>query len=227
MKCSMRNAVRLRLLAGVLSLAALLPGSVLPAAAQGVTTGSMAGVVMDTNMMPVRDAQVIAIHLPSGTTYEAATRADGRFFIPGMRVGGPYSVTVAYSGSGGTAFSPLTHEDIDVNLGVASDLSFTVKPISVQEEVTVTAIIDPVFSSSRTGAATSVDRAEIALIPTLNGRISDVTRLTPQSSGSSFAGADNRMNNITVDGSSFNNSFGLGGQPGDRTGVAPISLEAI
>ena len=35
------------------------------------------------------------------------------------------------------------------------------------------------------------------------------------------------MNNITVDGSSFNNSFGLGGQPGDRTGVAPISLEAI
>ena len=227
MKCSMRNAVRLRLLTGVLSLAALLPGSVLPAAAQGVTTGSMAGMVMDTNMAPVRDAQVIAIHLPSGTTYEAVTRADGRFFIPGMRVGGPYSVTVAYSGSGGTAFSPLTHEDINVNLGVASDLSFTVKPISVQEEVTVTAIVDPVFSSSRTGAATSVDREEIALIPTLNGRISDVTRLTPQSSGSSFAGADNRMNNITVDGSSFNNSFGLGGQPGDRTGVAPISLEAI
>jgi hypothetical protein len=27
------------------------------------------------------------------------------------------------------------------------------------------------------------------------------------------------MNNITVDGSSFNNSFGLAGQPGDRTGV--------
>ena len=35
------------------------------------------------------------------------------------------------------------------------------------------------------------------------------------------------MNNITVDGSYFNNSFGLAGQPGDRTGVAPISLEAI
>src|ERR671930_476906 len=35
------------------------------------------------------------------------------------------------------------------------------------------------------------------------------------------------MNNITVDGAYFNNSFGLAGQPGDRTGVAPISLEAI
>ncbi len=35
------------------------------------------------------------------------------------------------------------------------------------------------------------------------------------------------MNNITIDGSYFNNSFGLAGQPGDRTGVAPVSLEAI
>ena len=223
MKCSMRNAVR-SLLIGVLSLAAALPASVSPAVAQGVTTGSMAGVVLDANM-PVRDAQVIAIH---------ALGHDLRGGIPGRRPllhsgharRGPHSVTVAHGGTGGTAFAPQTKEDVTVNLGVSSDLSFTVTAIA-QEEVTVTAIVDPVFSSSRTGAATSVDREEIALIPTLNGRISDVTRLTPQSSGSQFAGADNRMNNITVDGSSFNTSFGLGGQPGDRTNVAPISLEAI
>ena len=66
------------------------------------------------------------------------------------------------------------------------------------------------------------------MLPTVSGRINDMTRLTPQYGGSgTFAGQDNRMNNITVDGSYFNNSFGLGGQPGDRTGVAPISLEAI
>ena len=35
------------------------------------------------------------------------------------------------------------------------------------------------------------------------------------------------MNNMTVNGAAFNNSFGLGGQPGERTGVAPISMEAI
>ena len=92
----------------------------------------------------------------------------------------------------------------------------------------MTAQVDPVFSSSRTGAATAVSRADIAELPTISGRISDVTRLTPQASGTSFAGQDNRQNNMTVDGSYFNSPFGLGeGQPGGRTGVAPISLESI
>jgi outer membrane receptor protein involved in Fe transport len=194
---------------------------------QGVTTGALNGIVMDDQMRPIAGASVIAVHVPSGTSYEAKTRADGRFTIPAMRVGGPYSVTVTYTSGVGTAFEPQTQEDITVQLGVAADLTFRVRSIAVQETVTVSATVDPVFSSSHTGAATAIGRQEIALIPTLNGRIGDVTRLTPQSNGSNFVGQDTRMNNITVDGSSFNNSFGLGGQPGDRTGVAPISLEAI
>ena len=68
---------------------------------------------------------------------------------------------------------------------------------------------------------------QIANLPNVSNRLEQYTRLTPQASGSTFAGQDNRLNNITVDGSYFNNSFGLGGQPGDRTGVAPISLDAI
>lgn len=195
--------------------------------AQGVTTGAITGVVINTQQQPVAGASVIAIHEPSGTSYEGVTRADGRFSIPGMRVGGPYSVTVAYTGGGGIAFQPETQADVTVNLGVATDLAFTVRPITVQEEVTVTAQIDPVFSSSRTGAATAVTRLEIATLPTVSGRINDITRLTPQASGSGKFGLDDRFNNITVDGSYFNNSFGIAGQPGDRTGVAPISLEAI
>lgn len=212
---------------GLLTLCALLwPMS--HAIAQGVTTGAMSGIVTNAQQQPIVGANVIAIHEPSGTTYEATTRADGRFTVPGVRVGGPYSVTVAYTGSGGTAFEPQTKTDVSVNLGVATDVNFIVTAIAVQESITVTAIVDPVFSSNRTGAATAVSRAEIATLPTLTGRISDVTRLTPQSSGSSFAGLDGRMNNMTVDGSSFNSSFGVSAsQPGDRTGVAPISLEAI
>jgi outer membrane receptor protein involved in Fe transport len=194
-----------------------------------VTTGSLNGKVQNEKGEGVSGASLIAIHLPSGTTYETTSRADGRFIIINMRVGGPYSVTAAFTGTGGAAFAPETQENVEINLGVATDLTFNVKPISVTETVTVTAESSAVFSSARTGAATSVNRETLATLPTVQGRISDFTRLTPQTSGSNgFGGADNRMNNMTVNGAAFNNSFGLGdGQPGGRTNVAPISLEAI
>jgi Carboxypeptidase regulatory-like domain len=201
------------------------------AASAQVTTGSLNGVVVDQQKQPVSGASVVAIHLPSGTTYEGKTRADGRFSIPGMRVGGPYTVTVAYELSGGgsgTAFEPQTQENVMVNLGVSTDLEFVVIPIAVAEAVTVTARSDTVFSSNRTGAATALTREDIATLPTVSQRMSDLVRLTPQYSGNmSFAGMDNRYNNITIDGSYFNNSFGLAGTPGERTGVAPISLETL
>src|SRR5687767_3856893 len=72
--------------------------------AQGVTTGILNGIVTDAESRPVSGASVMAVHQPSGTRYEAVTRADGRFSIPGMRVGGPYAVTVA-PGAIGAAFA--------------------------------------------------------------------------------------------------------------------------
>ncbi|MCX6553221.1 MAG: TonB-dependent receptor, partial [Acidobacteria bacterium] len=107
-------------------------------------------------------------------------------------------------------------------------LSMKLATVAMSESVTVTAQADAVLSSTHTGAATAVVREELSVLPTVSGRINDMTRMSPQYGGSgTFAGQDNRLNNITVDGSYFNNSFGLAGQPGDRTGVAPISLEAI
>ncbi|HEX9366520.1 MAG TPA: hypothetical protein VF921_07830, partial [Vicinamibacterales bacterium] len=128
---------------------------------------------------------------------------------------------------GGTAFAPKNVENLTVNLGVTTDVAVDVKAIAVSETVTVTGQTDPIFSSGRTGAATTLGRAELSL-PTISGRLDSIVRLTPQSGGGmSFAGQDSRLNNITVDGSYFNNSFGLGNSPGDRTGVAPISLQSI
>ncbi len=194
--------------------------------AQGVTTGSVTGVVTDPQQQAIPGASVVATHEPSGTKYEATTRADGRFSIPGMRVGGPYTVTVTISG-----FRPQVTKDVFVNLGSASDLPLTLRTLTMAEEVTVTAESSEVFSSARTGAATAVSREVLATLPTISDRVNDYARLSPQYTGGpfggSFVGQDNRLSNITVDGSYFNNSFGLGGQPGDRTGVTPISTEAI
>lgn len=192
--------------------------------AQGVTTGSMTGVVTDSQGGVLPGATVSAVHVPSGTTYEAVTQEDGHFIIPAMRVGGPYTVKVELSGLG-----TETKTDVQVSLGTSADLQFVLKVAGVTESVQVVAnAIDPTFGSQRTGAATAVNRTDIARLPTVSGRINDITRLTPQAGGNgSFGGVDNRLNNISVDGSYFNNSFGLAGQPGDRTGVAPISLESI
>ena len=69
-----------------------------PTAAQGVTTAAVTGVVKDDQGGVIPGATVTAVHQPSGTTYESVSQADGRFFIPGMRVGGPYKVTATLSG---------------------------------------------------------------------------------------------------------------------------------
>jgi hypothetical protein len=194
--------------------------------AQGVTTAAINATVASESGTPIPGARVVAVHGPSGTAYSAGSRADGRVSLPGMRVGGPYSVTATAIG-----FQSQTRENIFLTLGVATDVQFGLREVAVElSAVTVTGERDAIFSSDRTGAATSVGREALAL-PTISGRIEDFARLTPQYSGSgfgfSFAGQDNRLNNITVDGAYFNNSFGLAGQPGDRTGVAPISLDAI
>jgi len=188
-----------------------------------VTTGSIAGTVVDETGGVLPGATIAAVHVPSGTRYEGVSRGDGGFTLPGMRVGGPYSVTAAMSG-----FQTKVTTGLFVNLGVATDLKLSLKTQALTEEVTVTAETDPVFSSQRTGAATAVSREVIATLPTITDRIEGFARLSPQSSGGlSFAGQDNRLNNITVDGSYFNNSFGLGTSPGDRTNVAPIAMAAI
>jgi hypothetical protein len=200
-----------------------------PAAApgQGVTSGAITGTVCDVQGEAVPGASVVAVHEPSGSRYEAVSRADGRFTLPGLRVGGPYTVTATLA-----AFPPVQAQDVIVSLGVSTDLQLRTGTVTLTEEVTVTAQSSEVFSSARTGAATTVTREALASLPTLRERIDEFARLTPQHNGGpplagAFAGADARLNDITVDGASFNNAFGLGAQPGDRTGVAPIAIEAI
>src|SRR6185503_17318790 len=113
--------------------------------------GSIRGVVIDTQKRPVAGASVVAIHIPSGTNYEGSTRADGRFEIPNLRVGGPYSVVVspAPGATGGLTFKATTQDNITVNLGAATDLTFDVQPM-VAESVNVVAQSDTVFNSQRT-----------------------------------------------------------------------------
>src|SRR6476659_1400307 len=53
-----------------------------PGYAQGVTTGTLTGIVSDSQGGVLPGATVVAIHQPSGTEYTAVTQGDGRFVIP-------------------------------------------------------------------------------------------------------------------------------------------------
>src|SRR5882672_3912346 len=150
------NGSRIISIASGIIVVAALVGIAPSAHAQGVTTGLIAGVVADAQGAVVPGATVTAIHEPSGTSYEGVSQADGRFTLPGLRVGGPYKVTATLTGFGAEA-----KEGVTVNLGVSTDLDFKLKVAAISEEVTVTARFDPVFSTSHTGAATAVSREEL------------------------------------------------------------------
>src|SRR4051812_21307314 len=102
---------------GLLVCAVLAVAASAPAHAQGVTTAAVTGVVKDASGGVIPGAAVTAVHQPSGTSYEAVTQGDGHFTIPGMRVGGPYTVTAQLSG-----FTTEVKNNITLSLGVAQDL---------------------------------------------------------------------------------------------------------
>ena len=77
-----------------------------------VTTSALSGLVTDENDHPMIGASVQALHVPSGTSYNAVSNLDGRFTIQGMRTGGPYTVQVSFVG-----YAPQTFEGIRLQLG--------------------------------------------------------------------------------------------------------------
>ncbi len=185
-----------------------------------VTTASLSGQVTEPNGEPIIGATVTAVHQPSGTRYGTATNADGRYSIQGMRVGGPYKITYSYIGK-----QTVVLDDINLELGENTQLDIYLEDAANELDEIVVTGKGSKFIQARTGATTNISGSMIESMPTINRSISDITKLSPYSNGMSFAGADGRSTNFTVDGSNFNNNFGLSSKlPG---GGNPISLDAI
>ena len=192
-----------------------------------ITTSGISGKVTSQGE-DVIGATVTATHVPSGTVYRAVTNIDGRYTIQGMRVGGPYKVSVAYVGQ-----KTKTFENVTLRLGETEELSCSLQDDSKElQEVVVTGSAG--VNATKTGAATSLSSKQIADMPSITHGIADVARLNPQLTTSnngamSFAGTSNRYNSFMIDGAANNDVFGLAadGANGGQAGAQPVSMETI
>lgn len=200
--------------------------------AQGTTTGAVTGTVVDESGRPVEDAQVAIQNLSTGFRSGQLSRATGRYFVQGLEVGGPYTVTVRKIG-----FTPFTQQNVRVTLGQATRVDVTLQ----QQATTLAAVVIAApasgadFAPTRQGAESVIGDSLIRRLPTLNRDVTDLATLSPQvtantSGGPSAAGGFNRFNSYTIDGSNQNDRFNLnstGGTPGGSTGGRIVPIDAV
>jgi len=142
-----------------------------------VTTSSIIGSVNDVAGTELIGATVQATHIPSGTVYGVVTQESGRFIIPNMRVGGPYSVEVSYLG-----FATQTEDNVFLTLGQRFQQDFNLREEGVTaDEVLILGVSDAILNGERTGPATSVTREQLDNLPTISRSASDYTRLNTMS----------------------------------------------
>jgi outer membrane receptor protein involved in Fe transport len=201
-----------------------------------VTTSAVTGLVKDAKGEGLIGATVKAVHVPTGTVYGTTTQEGGRYTIPNMKVGGPYTITITYVG-----YQEQNFRDLYLSLGTALTQNVKLEDGSKSlNEVTITGQKSSIISSNRTGTQTNISQRQLTELPTVGRSIQDFARLTPQavatyssSNGSplgiSFAGQSNKFNQFTVDGASANDVFGLTstGTNGGQANVNAVPLESV
>lgn len=198
-----------------------------PALFSQVTTATLSGIVKDPKGAPLPSATVVIEYPDAGFRLALATKGDGRFTVPNLRVGGPYTVTVSFIN-----YQSSVTDNVFLELGQNNSLDIQLHEKAAElEKITVTGR-GTIFDNKKTGASTNINSRLIKTLPTISRSADDYIRLTPSASftynGLSFAGRNGQYNNFSLDGAVFNNPFGLDAPtPGGQTGAQPISLDAI
>lgn len=195
--------------------------------AQG-TTSAIGGRVTSTGNQPISGAQVSIVHDESGSVSNTVTDAEGRYVARGLRVGGPYTITITKGSQTekreGIFLQLAETANLDVQLGADA------KPQTIV--ITGTAVSDK-FSKSAMGAGTDISRSELDAYASIQRNLQDYARLDPRVSQTdkergevSVAGQNSRYNSITIDSVGINDTFGLEAN-NLPTLKQPISIDAI
>ncbi len=220
----MINHKGLRLTKLALALSLALSASV-PALAQN-TTSSIAGRISSSDGAPANGAKVTIVHSESGSVSTVTTDAEGRYAARGLRVGGPYTITIVKDG--------VTETREGIFLQLAETASVDAQLGQQMQQVTIAGQSNSAkFNKSSMGAGTNIGRAELAALSSINRNLADYARNDPRLAqtdkdrGEISAGGQNaRFNSITIDGVSISDTFGLEAN-GLPTNKQPISIDAI
>ena len=189
------------------------------------TTSAIQGTITDATGNAVSGVDISIRHEPTGRTQTVSTGNSGFFRLSGLRVGGPYTVTLQPSSS----FGGNRVQDVYISLGDAYVLNLEA-PATI-EEIIVTAT--PTDAGLRIGAGSSYGLENINGQANVNRDIKNIIRQDPRVSidptnqnAASIGGSNNRFNSFTVDGVRQNDDFGLNGNgyPSQRV---PLSIDAI
>ena len=211
-----------------LSLALIAAMAMAPAFAQSTSSG-VSGLVTGADGTPVAGAEVTITHVESGTVRRATTDASGRYTAQGLRVGGPYTITV------NSAAGSDTENDVYLSLDqVATVNAQLASAANTLDTVTVTASrAAALFAPDNKGMGTNLSRQDIENAPTPDRSIQNIARLDPRivisdrdRGAISAMGQNNRYNSITVDSMNAGDPFGLNDN-GLPTLGTPISQDAI
>lgn len=188
------------------------------------TSSAIRGNVVTASGQVAANARVDILHVPSGTRSVATTNESGSFSSSGLRVGGPYTITIT------SAQGTKTYNDLYLSLGESFRLNAQLESEQVERiAVTGTAIA----GAANNGSSSYFSADDIANSPTFNRDLKEVARMNPYVNllpGSdaplSIGGSNPRYNSISIDGVGVNDDFGLNtnGYPTQRS---PISLDAV
>ena len=197
--------------------------------AQGLTTSGINGRVMDEAGNPVPSAQVAFRNLETGVAGGVIANATGSYFIANLEPGGPYLIEVSSIG-----YATQSRDDIRLTLGQNYKLDWALSQQAVEiAGIEITVEQNEIFSAERSGQQTIVTSQQIDDLPTQTRNFTELAALSPLASAgtgsTTVMGANNRLNNIQIDGAVNNDAFGLAasGVPGGQANGKPVSQDAI
>ena len=217
-----QQQIRLTKLALALSVAL----AAAPSFAQN-TTSAIGGRISASSGAPAAGAQVTITHVESGSVSNVVTDAEGRYVARGLRVGGPYTITITKDGVS------ETRDNVFTDLAQTAEIDATLGQKIQTVAVTGNAARAEIFSRSAMGAGTSISNTELQTQASIQRNLQDYARIDPRVSQTdkdrgeiSVAGQNSRYNSMTIDGVAINDTFGLEAN-GSPTARQPISIEAI